>query len=552
MLTKILEIDLSNQSTKEIEIPNDVLLRFIGGRGIGAWYISKNVRHEIDPFSPENPIIFSAGQFSGTNFPFSSRTNATSISPLTRTLFSSNSGGTMGYSIASVGYLGIALKGKASHPTTIFFDENGNLHLDDASDIWNLTTYLTTKKLSKQYSVVERRITCIGDAAINKVKFANIITNNHHAFGRGGLGAVLASKNVKGFVFKNPFEKRDEKFKEFNKELYRKIKKIENPLKTRGTSAAVEVAQENQGLGTRYWQQHEFEGYQKIGGKTTEEKKTGKKGCGSCAVNCKIFTKNPGINEVEEDSIKSPEYETLFAMGANLGIDNFEAIVKLNYLANTHGIDTISTGNTISGYIFATGNNAWNEPERVEELIEKTVKREEDGNVIADGLDAVARTWNIPPATVKGLDVPGHDPVALHGMALGYLTSQRGADHLYSSMYANEYYKPHRKNVKGKASFLIKNENRNAVFDSLITCKFSPRFLDKEDFLKAWKLVSDESIDNWDSFIEKGANVVNLEYEFNKNVLGVKQQTRIERFEIPGLEEELKEYYKLRGWDLDS
>jgi aldehyde:ferredoxin oxidoreductase len=190
----------------------------------------------------------------------------------------------------------------------------------------------------------------------------------------------------------------------------------------------------------------------------------------------------------------------------------------------------------------------WGAEKKVHGLIEKMAHKKGIGKELQKGTNAFCKKFGLEPMTVKGLDVPGHDPRALHGQALGYATSNRGGDHLYSTTYKDEYNHPERQNIKGKAKLVIRNENRNAVLDSLGLCKFSTTFYRDEDYLEIMGVLLEKkvSMEESQSF---GSEIVDMERTFN-NKRGFDSSNDVlpKRINVPNLKNELKQYYRLRGW----
>jgi aldehyde:ferredoxin oxidoreductase len=191
---------------------------------------------------------------------------------------------------------------------------------------------------------------------------------------------------------------------------------------------------------------------------------------------------------------------------------------------------------------------SWDDEKKVHELIEKIALYRGVGKELQRGTNPFCKKYGIEAHTVKGLDVPGHDPRALHGQALSYAVSNRGADHLYSTTYKDEYNHPRRRIIMGKAKLVIRNENRNAVLDSLGLCKFSTSFYKDDDYLKIMSLLLQREV-TIDDFQNMGAEIVNMERRFN-NKRGFNSENDVlsKRLSVPNLKKELAEYYGLRGW----
>jgi aldehyde:ferredoxin oxidoreductase len=546
MMTAI-EINLSNKKIFSTTL-SDEYKKFLGGRGLAVKLFKELVKPSIEPLSTENRLIFSTGALINSRIPMSGRSNVTSLSPLTNSIFSSNVGGMFGHSLSSTGYDVLMIYGRANEPTYLTTGMKTSLH--SAENIWRKDVFKTTDHLMKKYGVKEGNIACIGLAGENQNYHGNIMVQKHRAFGRGGLGAVLGYKNLKAIVFQGNKKRNEPRFKELSKRLREKIAGINTKLKTQGTSGVVNTSNKNEAFPTRYFIANKFEFADKINGHVMESRKMKSGTCYSCPVACKMITKSENYGIVTD----GPEYETIVFQGSNLGISNIDAIIKSNDLCDRYGLDTISSGNVIGAFIEACEKGkknyrvSWGDEKKVHGLIEKIARNKGIGKELQKGTNAFCKKYGIEAITVKGLDVPGHDPRALHGQALGYATSNRGADHLYSTTYKDEYNHPERQNIKGKAKLVIRNENRNAVFDSLGLCKFSTTFYKDEDYLEIMGVLLERKV-GMDEFQSIGSDIVNMERAFN-NKRGFDSSFDIlpKRVNVPNLKKELQEYYRLRGW----
>ncbi|MEE9152209.1 MAG: aldehyde ferredoxin oxidoreductase family protein [Thermoplasmata archaeon] len=548
---KSLEVDLSRWKIHEKNLSEE-FRKFLGGRGVAVKLMIELVEPKVEPLSPENKLIFSTGALINSRIPMSGRSNTTSISPLTNTIFSSNVGGMLGHCLSSTGYDVLVIHGQATEPLYLTIGEKSSLH--PARDVWSKDVFETTDYLVEKHGVAEENIACIGLAGEHQNYFGNIMVQKHRAFGRGGLGAVMGYKKLKAIVFQGNKERQEPRFKDLSKRLREKIANINTKLKTQGTSGVVNTANKNGAFPTRYFITNEFEFADKINGDVLESHKVKNGTCYSCPVACKMITKSERYGIVTD----GPEYETIVFQGSNLGISDFEAIIKSNDLCDRYGLDTISSGNIMGAFIEACQKGkidhsiSWGEGEKVHELIERIAKNKEIGQELQHGTNAFCKKYGIEAVTVKGLDVPGHDPRALHGMALGYATSNRGADHLYSTTYKDEYNHPQRQEIAGKAKLLIGNENRNAVLDSLGLCKFSTSFYRDDDYLEIMAALLEREV-NIKEFQSIGSKIVDMERSLNnKRGFDSSDDVLPDRVRVPNLEAELQEYYKLRDWTTDG
>jgi aldehyde:ferredoxin oxidoreductase len=548
---KILKVDLTKRSFSESSVPQEYT-SFLGGRGLAVRLFSDLVSPNTKPLAPENMMIFSAGALINSKIPMSGRSNATSLSPLTDTIFSSNVGGMFGHHLSATGYEVLIISGVAESPSYLAIGKENSL--EDASKIWGYDVFESTDVLMNKHAASEGQISVIGPAGENKNHFGNIMVQKHRAFGRGGLGAVFGSKNLKGMVFLGGESKREEKYDELAKRLKDKIAQIKNKLKTQGTTGVLNTAQRNKALPTYYFRTNHFEHADQINGEEMEKHKVRSGTCYSCPVACKMIERSEKYDIVTD----GPEYETIVFLGSNLGISNLDAIIKSNHLCDRFGLDTISTGNIIGALIEGAEEGkldykiGWDDEEKVHELLEKIALNKEIGSELQRGTNAFCKKFGIEAQTVKGLDVPGHDPRALHGVALSYATSNRGADHLYSTTYKDEYNHELRQNIKGKAKLVIKNENRNAVLDSLGLCKFSTSFYKDQEYIEILGVLLDREV-TIEEFLGIGSEIVDMERALNnKRGFGSKDDVLPERVMVPNLKEELSGYYRLRGWDEDG
>jgi aldehyde:ferredoxin oxidoreductase len=543
----ILEVDLTNKRVSEDTLSEDYS-KYLGGRGLAVRLFSDLVGPRIEPLSPNNMIIFSTGAIINSKIPMSGRSNATTISPLTNTIFSSNVGGMFGKNLTSTGYDVLVISGCAKQPLYLVMDEKPKL--ENAKKLWGKDVFQSTDYLMKKHGISDGNCTVVGPAGENMNFFGNIMIQRHRAFGRGGLGAVMGSKKLKAIVFNGNKKRPESRFKDLAKQLREKVAKIDSKLKTQGTSGVVNTANRNEAFPTRYYKTNKFKNAEKINGYEMEKHKVKSGTCYSCPVACKMIIKSEKYDIVTD----GPEYETIVFLGSNLGMSNLDSIIKSNDLCDRFGLDTISTGAIIGAFIEAVNKNkkqykiSWDDEKKVHELIEKIAFYRGVGKELQGGTNAFCKKYGIEAQTVKGLDVPGHDPRALHGQALSYAVSNRGADHLYSTTYKDEYNHPKRREVKGKAKLVIRNENRNAVLDSLGLCKFSTSFYKDDDYLEIMGLLLQKDV-TLDDFQRTGAEIVDMERRFNnKRGFDSKNDMLPIRVSIPNLKKELMEYYRLRGW----
>ena len=554
---RVLRVDLSN-SKVSAEIIKERTVGAIGGRGLATFLLLREVGADTKPLDAENKLIFSNGPLWGTQMPFSGRTNVTSISPLTNTILSSNAGG--GISFGK--YNALIIEGQAESAVYLHIGEGEDnlkkgpdVQILDATDIWGRGTIETTLMLTQRHSLYNNPIITIGPAGENQVHFASITTRLHHVFGRGGLGAVMGSKNLKAIASNQKIDSRQAgrisvACTKLEKHLIKKAFDTPSSLKTRGTVSVLDTVNANEALPTRYFGDVTFESVDRINAKAFNEYVVGKSTCIGCTVACKKIT----YSKKHDVTASGPEYETVVSFGSNEGNSDIDDIIKSNHLCNDLGMDTVSCGNVMAALMKASESRLVAPSDMIlfgespHEMMGCIAQRSGIGNLLADGVEAFARHVGIESMTIKGLDFPGHDPRGAAGQGLGYMTSNKGADHMYSSFFMHEYNRANRCDVRNKAAALIEAENIGAFFDSMILCRFSNMFFDHSDFEDILSSVL-QTPASFADIQTIGSDIVEMERRFNcMRGFSVLDDVLPERMRSMHVEEELANYYRLRGW----
>ncbi len=490
---KILRVDLTTGKISDESLDPRVAKDYIGGRGIGIYYLNKEVDPTCDPLGPENLMIMMTGPLTGTGAPTGARYMVMTKSPLTGAVTCSNSGGMMPREMKRAGYDGIIFKGQSARPVYLWVN-NGRAELKDASHIWGKNVPDTTDLLLAETDP-KARVACIGPAGENKVLFAGIMNERHRAAGRSGVGAVMGAKNLKGVVVlgQNKIDLADpDGFKTFNKKIldqYTSEAKVTPVgLTINGTSGVVAVTQAKGILPTKNWQHGTFEGWEEIQGTTLTEKYLVKnQGCFGCPIKCGRLTKvtEPGF----EGEGEGPEYETVYAMGSNCMINNLAAITKANYLCNELGLDTITMGATIAcamelvelGYVSETevGRSLkWGDGEALVELTRQTAYREGFGDKLAQGSYRLADGFGHPELAMvsKKQEFPGYEPRGAKAMGLAYATSPIGGSHMrgdpaYFEIFGTTFSMDPL-TTEGKAGPTKRIQDLSAIVDAAGLCIF--------------------------------------------------------------------------------
>ncbi|MCD6363092.1 MAG: aldehyde ferredoxin oxidoreductase family protein [Synergistetes bacterium] len=560
---KIVYINLSSGKIEEIPIKKDVRERFIGGRGLGTYLFSERIGNDSpDPLSEENPVIIATGPLTDSPLPMTGRVSLTTRSPLTGTILDSNVGGTFGTLLKRAGYDAMIIEGKAHEPVYILIDES-SIEVRSARNLWGSDTLKTSEKLKEEHGK-GLSVISIGPAGENTVRFACVMENGKRAFGRGGAGAVFGSKNLKAIAVhgrKTKRTQRSEKLSDYRYEIMRLI--TTHPLTSKllpslGTAGTMRVINSFKTLGTRNFQKGFFKNAEAIGG---EKLKKGflksRSGCFGCPVLCER------VCELNGRKVSGPEFETLWALGANLEIDDLPFIITLNEMANLLGVDTISLGSVIGfamelkergiadlGVEFGNTNG-------ILSLVEDIAFRKERGEILSLGVKKASEITGGREFAmhVKGLELPAYDPRGALGMGLGYATSNRGACHLRGgfSVSFEIYGVPRRINrfqALGKGAHVARAQDIGAIADSLIICRFAFLSTSLHHWARALSVI--EEVEYTSSDLQKiGERIFNLERLINLRLgFSHEDDTLPDRIKkgIP-LEEMLQEYYEYRGWD---
>jgi aldehyde:ferredoxin oxidoreductase len=582
MKFQLLRVDLTENNLRNELIKEDILKKFIGGRGLGVKILFDELRPGTDPLSPENKLLFLTGPCTGSLFPLSGRFHVVTKSPLTGGIGDSNCGGDWGPELKFAGFDGILVEGTSKSPVYLLIHD-GKAEFKDASRIWGKGVWDTEDLIRAETGNRNLKLASIGPAGENLVLIAGIMNDKHRAAGRAGVGAVMGSKKLKAIAVRGNAQLKavdPSAMSRAAKTAIDKIKATETTAKTLpdlGTSALVNAINERGGYPTRNFQTGVFETADKTSGETIKNTILVKgKACWGCIVACGRVT------HVKESPYQvqgeGPEYETTWSLGAMCGIDNLPAITYAHNLCDDMGIDQISFGSTVAcamelyekgllpreklaGLELKFGN-----PQAIVELAWRTAYRTGFGDDIALGSKRLAEKYNAPDSAmhVKGLELPAYDPRAFQGHGLGYATSNRGGCHLRAYMISPEVLdipvKLDRFETKEKAKWVKWYQDYYSVIDSLVVCKFLSFALLPEDMVP---LLNATTGWEWtvDDFMKAGERIYNLERMFiNREGFGRKDDTlpmRLLKEPLPEgpskgwvshLDKMLDEYYDLRGW----
>jgi aldehyde:ferredoxin oxidoreductase len=417
-----------------------------GGRGLTSSIVSKEVPPLCHPLGEDNKLVIAPGLLSGSTAAMSGRISMGCKSPLTGGIKEANAGGMPSQMIARLGYAAIVLEGKPKDNTLykILINKDG-VDIQEANDLSMLGNYDTVDKMKAEHG---EKVSCIsiGPAGEMKMAAASIACSDmeqrptRHA-GRGGVGAVMGSKGVKVIVIDDAGMKMREpkdpdKFKEANKawvDGLRKHSVTGEALPAYGTNVLTNIINEAGAFPTKNFMWGRFDTCDKISGETQAalEEERGGKGAAThgCHRGCIIRCSGTFLNKDGQYLTKQPEYETVWAHGANCGIDDIDAIAQLDRLDDDYGLDTIEMGATI-GVAMEAGVAEFGDAEAAINLIKEVGKGTPLGRILGGGAAATGKTYGIERVpVVKNQAMPAYDPRGVQGIGVTYATSTMGADH---------------------------------------------------------------------------------------------------------------------------
>lgn len=569
---KLLRIDLSTRSVKIEEIDEEILHLYFGGRGLGAYLVYTEVPPDTDPLGPDNILAFCTGAMTGIRVPTGGRSSMSTLSPLTGTIFDSNSGSQFGVRLRWAGYDALVITGKADEPVWLeITDEGAEIH--PANHLWGLEIPETVAQLKAKNSAV----VSIGPAGENLVLFSSIANEGGRSYGRGGVGAVMGSKNLKALVARGkvrPGIAEQDIYEFVNYEAGKMVKaspRTSKGLPEFGTSVLVNLMNWYGVLPTNNFQKGEFEHAEMISGERLRDEYLTKRGaCWSCPIGCKRVT------QTKNERGEGPEYESIYSLGSSLGIDDFDTIIEANYLCNRLGMDTISCGATIACAMELNQHGAldielaFGRADLLLKTIEDIAYRRDLGDQLAEGSKRLSSRYGMPETSmqVKGLEFPAYDPRGMQGQGLLYATSNRGACHLRGNMLGPELLGApkmlDRHATSGKAGILIVMQHTNAVIDSIGLCKFVNFAIGDDFFARLMTAITGVEYEVQDLQLA-GERIWNLERIYN-NWAGFNHGDDIlpPRFlneplqeggsagHVVQLDEMLAEYYRFRGWTFEG
>lgn len=584
---QVLRVDLSNRKCYTEDMSETVARRYLGGRALSAYLLSRSAGASTDPLSAANPIVFAVGPLTGTPA-FAPSGYFATISPLTNCYLDSGIRGRFPSAFKGAGFDALVIEGASEEPVYLFVHE-GKAEIRSAAAWWGKNCHETEDGVRREVAAPRSSVVSIGPAGENLVRYACVTGDRSRQAGRGGLGAVFGAKKLKAIVAVGQDGvrvARPREFLEHTLALHRQIQASSEPLRSQGTMWLVEPMAQYGMLPVRNFTAGACD-IERISGAYMARRKRRNAACYSCSLCCSNFLgsfhPSRGVFTLE-----GPEYETAALLGTNCGVTDLDAVAYLNLVCDELGLDTMSAGGTLAFWMelhekgLGVGSNLqWGDVDGMAAMLHDIAYRKGEGELLAQGSRRAAQELGNGAERyamhVKGMELPGYDPRGAYGMALAYATSDRGACHLRAwTIYEEVMGKLERLSPVGKAGLVIARQHRKLAMDSLGICEqmgLLPLFADLLSDATGWEvepvwsrhyegMLESLAIEG-DAFVAERA--YNLTRALNvSRGFAREHDTLPDRFfeeslpaegcVLPPLsrrdfERMLDEYYALRGWD---
>ncbi|UCG84024.1 MAG: aldehyde ferredoxin oxidoreductase family protein [Dehalococcoidia bacterium] len=588
-MRKLLRVNLHNGQIKEEDIPNKISGAYVGGRGFGTKYVYDEIPTGTDPLGPDNKLLLGTGPLAGTNAQSLSKWMVYTKSPLTGTYTRSSGGGDFGAWLKWAGFELMIFEGKAKKPVYLYI-KDGTYQLLDATDIQGETTVQTQEYLRKKHGA-RARMVCVGPAAEKMVRFAGIFSGSRAA-GRGGTGAVMASKKLQAVVIEAARTENLADPDGFKKLVRQQVKGYQQAMgfevfRDYGTPMGVDFPGFGAGsFPVLNFRSGELQGWEKISFMQYAAITQKHTGCYSCMLKCgkvRQVADGPYAGAPSE----GPHYETIWAFSGPTGCTDLGATVVADRLCCELGIDTISTGGVIGfayelfekGILTVKDTDGlvlnYGDPEPMLKLIKKIGNREGLGDILAEGVKRAAERIGKGSGKyamhVKGQELPGYEPRAMKALGMNYALSTVGANHCYG--YAQQEIGNPRPRIldaaadENKGDVVKYNHDYVAAIELALACTFPGNSLECFGLeILAKMLVAacgEKKFGSEDYLWQAAERVYNLERCFNiREGFTRKDDALPERFYTEPLKGGLRdgeiirkpdtiidEYYDARGWD---
>ncbi len=590
----VLRVDLTNLATSVEELDRTAAEQYIGGLGLGAKYLYDEIDPAIDAFSPGNKLLFVTGPLTGTGAPAANRYVVVTKSPLTGGIANSTAAGEFAVNLKYAGWDMVIFEGKAPHPVYLYIDDD-RVSFGDAASLWGMATEDTEQAVIAA-TAADAKVSCIGPAGENLVRFACVMNDMGRAAGRSGVGAVMGSKNLKAVAVRGTGGVRVADNARFYDAIVSCYKTLDDPYTAHfhqtGTPGVLELVHTFGALPTKNFQSGDNLHYKKLTGEVLADTLSVRShmgmACPSCPIACGRVTRvtNPDFAGIGA----GPEYETIGMFGSSCYTNDLEAVSKANFICNQMGMDTITTGNAIAcvmemferglipeediGFALPFG-----EARGMVKLTEMIARRQGFGDLLAEGGYRMSERYGHPEyfMGVKKQEFPSYDGRALQGMALGYATQPRGACHIRGELQDLDLYGQVGWRVtrdrgmdvvdplswEDKPALAVDVQDWFCLIDSSGTCNFV-WFMgcDEDQMRELLEAATGIDMGGYEGFMRTGERIFNLETLFNRRAgLTAADDTLPTRMleepmpdgpakgSVCELGKMLPPYYALRGWD---
>ncbi len=596
---KILRVNLSNGTCTPEALNMDWAKDYLGQRGLASKYLSEEIDPACDALGPDNKLIMATGPLTGTMASTAGRYSVITKGPLTGAIACSNSGGFLGAEMKFAGWDMIIFEGKSKNPVYLLIQDD-KVELCSADGIWGKSAWETDDILHATHQDPQMRIACIGRTAEAGCLYSGVMNDKHRAAGRSGVGTVMASKNLKAVAIRGTQGVGNledaKKFMEAvdaGKQVLADNAVTGQGLPAYGTQVLMNVINGVGGLPARNMRDVGFEGAENISAEAMAEprKSDGKpnltqnNSCFSCTIACgRISTVDKTHFSVKDKpqyhgASGGLEYEAAWALGADTGVDDLDAITYVNFLCNEDGFDPITFGSTVGAAMemFENGDITskdtggielkFGSAEALVAVTELLVSGEGFGKELGLGSKRLCEKYKRPELsmTVKGQEFPAYDPRGIQGIGLAYATSNRGACHLRGYTIASEILgipvKTEQNDTDGKPELVKAFQDATALVDSAGLCIFTT-FAWGMDNIAPQIDAACEGDWSVESCLEAGERIWNMERIFNqaagftadddklpKRLLEEAIKSGPTEGQVNRLGEMLPKYYEIRGWN---
>ena len=570
---KYLHIDLTSKKHEVKDVDQELAKNYIGAKGLG-FAIMEQIAPCPDPLGADNPLMFINGPFTGTKIQTSARTTLVTKSPLTGSLHDAHCGGSFGPRLKSAGYDYLLITGKSNKPVYINITPN-KVEILDAKEIWGKGIFETNDTLQSKHKGSDPHVAAIGPAGENLSLISCVGVDKHRQYGRGGVGAVMGSKNLKAIIVDGnlPINYADEKlFHDVNLKYTKEILALPGVKfrRQKGTMKCVRGCQENEILPVKNWQKVQYEEFEKISSEAAREELNWENtGCYNCSIKCSKWARWDG------HEIEGPEYETTAFLGSGCEISSIKDVAWANEICNDLGLDTISAGGTC-GFAMECYEKGllsdweglkltWGNSEVQREFLNRIATRKGNiGNIFADGTKVAAQKIGKNSSdfaiNIFGMELSGINPKGSLTMGVAMSVADFAS---HTRLWIAEQEMGPEFKIEDIASTVVEGIDTVNARNSLVICDFVPLSLDKlADLLNA----ATGSNHTGNSLLKVGAKITELARKYNlrngrthnddtlperffqeESLSGFMKGKKIDRKVFNNL---IQEYYKLRNWNV--